>query len=273
MTTAQPIETPGTTLRVTDADAVELLRALVAIPSVSGQERLAVEHLVAVMQRMGMHAAIDAAGNAVGHRGDTSLAATEIILLGHIDTVPGNIPVRIEGDTLHGRGSVDAKGPLCAFAFAAARATLPPNARVVVVGAVEEESATSRGARHIADTRRPAACIIGEPSHWDGVTLGYKGRLLCEITFERDAAHSARPEENPPEIAADFWQRVRALRFDPLRSSPDNPAPRPPPTGVFHSVQPSLRAISTHSDGMKERATMTLAWRLPPGVTDRKSVV
>ena len=40
------------------------------------------------------------AGNSDGPR--------EIVLLGHIDTVPGHIPVRIEDGVLHGRGSVDA---------------------------------------------------------------------------------------------------------------------------------------------------------------------
>ena len=39
----------------------------------------------------------------------------DIVLLGHMDTVPGDIPIRREGDVLYGRGSVDAKGPLAAF--------------------------------------------------------------------------------------------------------------------------------------------------------------
>ena len=67
----------------------------------------------------------------------------EIVLLGHMDTVPGDIPVRQEDGKLYGRGSVDAKGPLATFIVAASRASLPPGTRLVVVGAVEEEAATS----------------------------------------------------------------------------------------------------------------------------------
>src|SRR6185295_6779187 len=67
---------------------------------------------------------VDDAGNAVGEIGDSDAPRT-VVLLGHIDTVPGSIPVRIEstadGEVLYGRGSVDAKGPLAAFAAAAAR--------------------------------------------------------------------------------------------------------------------------------------------------------
>ena len=50
----------------------------------------------------------------------------QIVLLGHIDTVPGHIPVRIENGELWGRGAVDAKGPLCTFVAAAAAAAPGP---------------------------------------------------------------------------------------------------------------------------------------------------
>ncbi len=80
---------------------------------------------------------------------DDGRITKEILLLGHMDTVPGDIPVRIERDRLYGRGAVDAKGPLAAFVVAAARAQLAPGTRLVVIGAVEEESATSKGARHV----------------------------------------------------------------------------------------------------------------------------
>src|SRR5919199_842097 len=98
---------------VGDRTAVELLRGLIEIPSVSGDERRAVDYLVAAMQRLGMQAHVDKTGNAVGSVGE---GRPEIVLLGHIDTVSGAIPVRIEDGKLYGRGAVDAKGPLAAFA-------------------------------------------------------------------------------------------------------------------------------------------------------------
>src|SRR5437016_9437989 len=116
-------------------DDIELLRGLVEIPSVSRREGDAVEWLVARMAERGFRASVDDAGNAVGEIGD---GPVHVVLLGHVDTVPGDIPVRIENDELVGRGAVDAKGPLAAFVAAA---TTPVNGvRVTVVGAVEEES-------------------------------------------------------------------------------------------------------------------------------------
>ena len=86
---------------------VELLRELVSIASPSTQEQAASAYLVDAMRARGYDEAfVDTAGNAVGIWGR---GEREIVLLGHIDTVPGHIPVRQEGDLLYGRGSVDAK--------------------------------------------------------------------------------------------------------------------------------------------------------------------
>src|SRR5687767_7975199 len=108
--------TPLTVPAIDNEQAIALLQGLVAIPSLSRQENAACRWLVEQMQQLGFaRAYVDAAGNAVGEMGDAA-ARHVIMLLGHIDTVPGEIPVRIEeteaGSALFGRGSVDAKGPL-----------------------------------------------------------------------------------------------------------------------------------------------------------------
>ena len=67
---------------------------LVSTPSVSGEERAAAGVFVRHGAALGMAAEIDEAGNALAHRGPAD-APVHIMLLGHIDTVPGDIPVRI----------------------------------------------------------------------------------------------------------------------------------------------------------------------------------
>ncbi len=90
-----------------------MLRGLVAIPSLSRHEQAASHWLVGEMARIGYDRAyVDGAGNAVGEMGDQSASRT-IVLLGHIDTVPGDIPVRIEpSDGLDERAGA---GPLRAW--------------------------------------------------------------------------------------------------------------------------------------------------------------
>ena len=236
---------------------VELLKQLVAIPSVSRDEEAAVSFLVGQMRALGLEAHVDEAGNAVGARSrpdEQGRVTHDIVLLGHIDTVPGNIPVAIEDGRLYGRGTVDAKGPLAAFTVAAARAQLPPGVRVIVVGAVEEEAATSRGARHVARVFRPDLCIIGEPSGWDSVTLGYKGRLLVDFTLRRPMAHSAGPERGPAVEAIAWYNRLMAF-IDQYNGRHSR---------LFDQILPSIREMATHSDGLANRAALKLGLRLPP---------
>ena len=188
------------------------LTSLLRIYSPSEQEAEAVAFLVAWMQAHGFDAYIDAAGNAVGlldgGAAEDGGEPQDLVLLGHIDTVPGFIPVEERAGLLYGRGAVDAKGPLAAFAAAAAQVGPRPGWRIIVIGAVEEESATSKGARQAMQDFRPTMAIIGEPSQWNRVTLGYKGRLLLDYTFTRTLSHRAGPDLGACEQAVAFWNAV-----------------------------------------------------------------
>lgn len=255
MTTAAPAFARGSLPAISDADAISLLYQLVAIRSHSGNESTLAACLVMEMANLGLESRIDGAGNAIGATRAQGPTA-DIVLLGHMDTVPGDIPVYIENGVLHGRGSVDAKGPLAAFIIAAATARLPRGVRVVVVGAVEEESATSRGARFASRCFSPRACIIGEPSSFDAVTLGYKGRLLAEYTLRLPCGHTAGPHVGVAEHAVSWWQAVRAS-VDELNAER---------TAAFDSIQAGLRSINTTSDGLHDRVRAVVGFRLPPNI-------
>ena len=237
------------------ATAEKLLRDLVSIPSPSCHEAEASAFLADWMRNKGYQQAyVDEVGNAVGIIGS---GAREIVLLGHIDTFAGFPPVRREGRLLYGRGAVDAKGPLCAFAAAARQAALPDNLRVVVIGAVEEEAATSRGARHALSRFQPDLCVIGEPSRWDRITLGYKGRLLLDWRWEGGLAHSAGDAPSPAERALEYWGAVKA-QCEQHNQGIDS---------LFGRLDASLRDINTWQEGVNGVAEMTLGLRLPPGIS------
>jgi LysW-gamma-L-lysine carboxypeptidase len=240
---------PAATLAAAD---LELVHGLVEIPSVSREEKRAVEWLVERMRERGYRAYADEAGNAVGEIGD---GATHVVLLGHIDTVPGHIPVRIESGELVGRGAVDAKGPLAAFVSAATEPV--EGLRITVVGAVEEESPTSAGARHRATFPAPDWCVIGEPSGWAGVTVAYKGRLVTEVVIERPARHGAAPGPAVAEQAVALWQRVAASAQ----------ALRPRASGAFDHLDSRLEGLWTDADGLVERARLRVGYRIPPGMS------
>jgi [amino group carrier protein]-lysine/ornithine hydrolase len=235
-----------------DFDPVAFLEQMLRIPSLSGQEAELARFLTDQMRRLGFESQIDGAGNAVGAAG----AGPAIVLLGHIDTVPGDLSVRVADGRLYGRGAVDAKGPFAAFVAAAARLVargeLP--ARLVLVGAVEEEAASSKGAHYIVDRYAPAACVIGEPSGWDRLTLGYKGRLLIEGRWQQPMAHSAGREVAVAERAVAFWNAVQG--YCAVHNGGK--------TLLFDQLIPSLRAISSGTDGLADWAELTIGVRLPP---------
>ncbi|RMG10132.1 MAG: [LysW]-lysine hydrolase [Planctomycetota bacterium] len=234
-----------------DEAAVDLLIRAVETPSVSGEEQAVAELLVERMRRAGFdRAEVDEAGNAVGHIGD---GARRLVLLGHMDTVPGEVPVRREGRLLYGRGSVDAKGPLAAFVAAASRAGARAGWTVTVVGAVEEEAPTSKGARHVAPLWRPEACVIGEPSGSRAVTLGYKGRLLVDYRHAQGTGHSAGPGESAPTVGVAFWNALVAAGEE-LNAGRER---------IFDQLTPSLLSIRSGSDGLEEWVELTVSWRTP----------
>src|SRR5689334_9540169 len=181
MTLEQTVTVPATSAW-TETNEEALLIGMLWHYSPSCAERALSEWLCAHLKRSALRLEIDVVGNFIAELPATiETPEPPIVLLGHMDTVPGYIRVRREDGRLYGRGAVDAKGPLAAFIAATLRlasSDAPRSRPVIIVGAVEEEAATSRGARAVLERWRPAYTIIGEPSSAEAVTLGYKGRLL-----------------------------------------------------------------------------------------------
>jgi len=230
--------------------APETLLGLVKQYSPSGQERPIVQWLVERMRGLGFSSSfVDPVGNAVGVMGD---GPKQIVLLGHIDTYPGEIRVRLEDGDLYGRGSVDAKGPLAVLVDAVARVGPVEGWQFNVVAAVDEER-DSTGAWYVVGQYKPVYAIIGEPSRWNRITLGYKGVAWAEIRIHRESAHTASLQESAPEAALRIWKKVLdwADAFNADRER------------AFDKVLPSLRDFSSGEDGLETWACLRIDTRLP----------
>ncbi|HJR79519.1 MAG TPA: [LysW]-lysine hydrolase [Anaerolineales bacterium] len=236
----------------------DTLIGLVSHYSPSGQERKAVGWLVGRMQALGYTTTfIDEAGNVVGMMGD---GPKQVVLLGHIDTVPGEIDVRRDGippnGVLHGRGTVDAKGPLACFVDAVARVGVKEGWQFVVIGAVEEER-DSEGARFVAGQYKPDFAIIGEPSQWDRIALGYKGTAWANITVKRRQAHTASGEQSAAEAAVETWLKIKAYAesFNAGKQK------------TFDKLLLTLHGIESDSNDFEQWACLTVGIRLPIDVS------
>jgi [amino group carrier protein]-lysine/ornithine hydrolase len=231
---------------VSQEAAVALLRRMLEIPSPSCAEGELASYLLGAMTGLGLAARLDQAGNVVGETGRGQ--GPHIMLLSHLDTVPGQIPVRSEAGRLYGRGASDAKGPLAAMICAAAGAAGFPG-RISVIGVVEEEVPSARGAVVVRDSYpRPDACVIGEPSGGSTVVLGYKGKLDLRYTVRCPPAHPTSPGPKASELVTDFWMTLKEVLG-------------PADHTVFAMPGVTLESFS----GDTAQATAKIGVRTPPG--------
>ncbi len=226
---------------------MELLTQMLEIYSPSGEEGKLVNFLKGKMKELGFKAKTDGAGNLIGEIGQGN---KEILLVGHLDTVEGIIPVEVKRGRIYGRGSVDAKGSLAVFIQAASKFRDDQQFTIRVVGAVEEES-SSRGAHFLKDKYRPDYVVIGEPSGWEGITLGYRGSMGVSYTLEKPLTHRGHSDRIPAEEAFRFYSELKG-KYD----SGEN---------RFGSISVRLTEIHTKKTPFKDGVEMKMDVRFPPG--------
>jgi [amino group carrier protein]-lysine/ornithine hydrolase len=233
---------------------LDTLVGLVSCYSPSGREHLAVEWLVTRMKALGFDDAfIDDAGNAIGVMGN---GEKQVVLLGHIDTVPGEIKAEQCDHLLYGRGAVDAKGPLACFVDAVTKVGHGEGWQFIVIGAVEEER-DSDGARFIVNQYKPDFAIVGEPNQWDRIALGYKGSAWASITIKRGQAHTASGEETAAEAAVDAWLKIKAY-VDAYNMDKQK---------AFDKLLLTLRGMESDSVEFEQWARLKVGVRLPLDVS------
>jgi len=198
---------------------VRLLTNLLGIYSPSGKEGYIAAFLAEEMKNLGFQVGLDSIGNVIGVVGE---GEPTIFLCGHMDTVAGHLPLRVEEGKIFARGAVDAKGPLAAMVMAAAGIAKEPSFRgKVLLASVVEEEATSRGVRHmITQGIHADYAIFGEPSGVENVTIGYKGQVQLKIGCKTQTGHSSTPwlYENALEKAYELWLQIKNS-YPPVEST------------------------------------------------------
>lgn len=172
--------------------AIELLKNALDLYTPSRSESQLANFLKDICMDLGFEQAnIDSVGNIIAIRGSGD---PTILLCGHMDTVPGIVPVRLEGDYLYGRGASDAKAPLVSMLLAAA--DIPKQTCTIVFAGVVDEEGNATGIKNLVkdSTLKPHYAIFGEPSGIDNITISYKGRLeirlMCDV---ENSAHASAP--------------------------------------------------------------------------------
>ncbi|MEM2236804.1 MAG: M20/M25/M40 family metallo-hydrolase [Candidatus Caldarchaeum sp.] len=134
-----------------------------------------------------------------------------VMLVSHVDTVPGELRVRVSGGRVYGRGAVDAKGPLSAMLLAGSIvADRLKNSRLVVAGLVDEEG-MGRGAKKLVEDGIYAdSIVIGEPTGTYGIAVSYRGSISVKVMATAKGGHASAPyiAESAVEKLLNLWRMV-----------------------------------------------------------------
>ncbi|MEU6666190.1 succinyl-diaminopimelate desuccinylase [Streptomyces sp. NPDC046727] len=199
-----------------ESDVVTLTRALVDLPSESGEEARIADAVEAALRRL-PHLGVERVGNSVIAR--TDLGRPErAVLAGHLDTVPaaGNLPSRLAGGRVHGLGACDMKGGVAVALRLAATVPEPVRDLTYVFYECEEVEGERNGLGRIAAARpgllgEADLAILMEPSG-AGVEAGCQGILTADIVVKGARAHTARAWQgtNAAHKAGQVLQRLDA---------------------------------------------------------------
>ncbi|MDE2817230.1 MAG: M20 family metallopeptidase [Chloroflexota bacterium] len=215
-------------------ESAELLSSLVSIPSMnpafmadgSGGEAGMAKFVEAQLQDLGMetqqHEVLPGRPNVFG-RLRVPNSKGMLLFECHMDTVgidtwgPEAIEPRLEGTTLHGRGSCDAKGCLTGMILALRELAKRPEELdydIGLLGVVDEEYRFRGIEGFITQGIQVTAAVIGEPTKLELVTAT-KGAVRFTLQTKGRPAHSSQPEKGNNAI----YQMVEVIQH--LRNTLD----------------------------------------------------
>jgi succinyl-diaminopimelate desuccinylase len=203
--------------------AIRFAAELIRIPSLPGEEGIVARRIVDELRSLGFdEARTDRAGNVIGRiagRGE----APPVLLSSHMDVVDVGDPAAwehapyggaVDGGYLHGRGSMDVKGPLAIQVYSAARFIRDrPAGDLFAVFSVYEEKG-GWGMMHIMEGLgpMPGAVILSEATNGD-VCTGHRGHAELGLEIHGLAAHASAPERgrNPNLLLPEVLLALREL--------------------------------------------------------------
>ena len=195
---------------------VELVRELIDIPSVTGDEGRVGEYLAGHLERLGYRVERQEVAQDRFNVIATTGQSPRVVFSTHMDTVPPFIASSEDEEFVYGRGSCDAKGIIAAQIFAAERLRAAGVNDIALLFTVDEEvsSAGARVANNHPLARECRFLINGEPTD-NRLATGTKGSVRVIITAEGRAGHSAYPEagESAIEKLLDILQNIRAHQW------------------------------------------------------------
>jgi acetylornithine deacetylase len=205
-------------------ETIDLLKSLITIPSLSGQEAQAADFLQQRMQNYFSPTAVRRHGHNLIVEIEGERAGPTLLLCSHFDTVGvakgwtrNPFGAEVDGERIFGLGANDAGASVVSLIAAVRSFHAPKFGRLLLCLAAEEE-AGDQGFTKIEPTlTRYNAAIFGEPTGM-GVAPAMRGSMRAILRSHGKSCHASRPWEGKNAVDQ-FVKDVMALRQIDLRDS------------------------------------------------------
>jgi succinyl-diaminopimelate desuccinylase len=221
-------------------DPVDLAQALIRRPSVTPADAGAMDVLQETLEEIGFLCRRIRFGQIENLYARRGTGAPNLCFAGHTDVVPvgdadawtsGPFQAEIKDGVLTGRGAVDMKSAIAAFAAAAAaviareaRTGVPKGSLSLLITGDEEGVATEGTVKVVqalmAEGERIDHCLVGEPTSsavlGDTMKVGRRGSVNAWITVEGKQGHVAYPDRaaNPIPVLVRLLERLQSHVLD-----------------------------------------------------------
>jgi succinyl-diaminopimelate desuccinylase len=218
-------------------DAIALAKSLIAAPSITPATGAVFDVLEAALSAQGFDVERFIIGEAPDGPVENLLATRgsdtgpHFAFAGHLDVVPPGdgwatdpFTPDVRGELLHGRGAVDMKSAIAAFAAAADQHRDHPG-RVTLIITGDEEGPATYGTVALIDRMRarnliPDMCLVGEPTSTnrlgDTIKIGRRGSVNIWIEVAGTQGHVAYPHlaDNPIPALVRILSAIEAIHLD-----------------------------------------------------------
>jgi len=174
------------------SDPVSLLKALIDIPSTTGEEGPVCEAIASTLEGAGF--LVERQGVSAGRFNVIARVGDPLATLStHMDCVPPHLPAKDLGDRIEGRGACDAKGLIAAQIFAALKLRREGRNDFGLLFMVGEEEGGDGAKVANLSPGRNRYIINAEPTDFKQAVAG-KGVFRFTLSAQGRAAHAAYPE-------------------------------------------------------------------------------
>ncbi|HUD44808.1 MAG TPA: M20/M25/M40 family metallo-hydrolase [Patescibacteria group bacterium] len=192
-----------------------LLKQLMSIPSVSGNETEIGEFIFTLLKKEGFNVTRQTVDkkrfNVIAKLGNP-----QIYLQAHMDTVPPFIPYSADETYIYGRGACDTKASIATMITAAIQCKQKGYSNFGLLFTTAEETDFDGAKKVIENKLQVPFIIVGEPTSLD-IVNGHFGLNIFNITAKGKSAHSSRPEQgiNAIDILSQIIAEVKKIKVHP----------------------------------------------------------